>query len=87
MRTVAPDDELLAAELARLDGKLEAVDAGRRRLLDIYQAGLVELPELQRRATEVERRHDLDHRRSALTTQRQPDPVSTQDPGSAGGDS
>ena len=72
MRTVAPDDELLAAELARLDGKLEAVDAGRRRLLDVYQASLVELPELQRRTTEVERRrHDLGHRRGALTTQRQ----------------
>ena len=72
VRTVAPDDELLAAELARLDGKLEAVDAGRRRLLDVYQASLVELPELQRRATEVERRrHDLGHRRGALTTQRQ----------------
>ena len=68
VRTVAPDDELLAAELARLDGKLEAVDAGRRRLLDVYQASLAELPELQRRTTEVERRrHDLGHRRGALT--------------------
>ena len=72
VRTAAPDDELLADELARLERKLEAVEAGRRRLLDLYQASLVELPELQRRATEVERRrHDLDHRRGALTTQRQ----------------
>ena len=75
VRTPAPDDELLAAELARLDRKLDAVDAvdaERRRLVDLYQAGLLELPELQHRATEVERRrHDLDQRRDALTTQRQ----------------
>ena len=72
VRTPTPDDELLGAELARLDRKLDAVHAERRRLIDLYQAGLVELPELQRRATEVEhRRRDLDQRRDALTTQRQ----------------
>jgi site-specific DNA recombinase len=67
-----PDDELLAAELARLDRKLDATTAERRRLVDLYQAGLLELPELQRRATQVEhRRRDLEQRRDALTTQRQ----------------
>jgi hypothetical protein len=72
VRTPAPDDELLAAELARLDRKLDAVDAERRRLIDLYQAGLIELPDLQRRAADVEhRRHDLEQRRDALTTQRQ----------------
>jgi site-specific DNA recombinase len=72
VRTPTPDDELLAAELARLDRKLEATDAERRRLIDLYQAGLLELPELQRRATDVEhRRRDLAERRDALTTQRQ----------------
>jgi hypothetical protein len=72
VRTPTPDDELLAAELTRLDRKLDATDAERRRLVDLYQAGLLELPELQRRATDVEhRRHDLDQRRDALTTQRQ----------------
>ena len=35
-----------------LNRKLDAVDAERRRLIDAYQAGLIELPELQRRATE-----------------------------------
>src|SRR5215207_7690546 len=45
VRTPAPDDELLAAELARLDRKLDATDAERRRLIDLSQAGLVELPE------------------------------------------
>ena len=32
-----PDDELLAAELARLDRKIDAADAERRRLIDLYQ--------------------------------------------------
>ena len=77
-RTPAPDDELLAAELARLDRKIDAADAERRRLVDLYQAGLVELPELQRRAAEVEhRRRDLTERRDALTTQRQNSPATT----------
>jgi site-specific DNA recombinase len=71
VRTPTPDDELLAAELARLDRKLDATDAERRRLIDLYQAGLVELPELQRRAADVEhRRRDLAERRDALIAQR-----------------
>src|SRR4051812_12692520 len=71
VRTPAPDDELLAAELARLDRKLDATNAERRRLVDLYQAGLIELPELQRRAADVEhRRRDLTERRGALTAQR-----------------
>ena len=71
VRTPTPDDELLAAELARLDRKLDATDAERRRLVDLYQAGLIELPELQRRAADVEhRRRDLAERRDALIAQR-----------------
>ena len=72
VRTPTPDDELLAAELARLDRKLDATDAERRRLLDAYQAGLLELPELHRRAADIQqRRRDLEQRRDALTAQRQ----------------
>ena len=63
-RTPAPDDELLAAELARLDRKITAADDERRRLADLYQAGLLALPEVQRRAA------DLEHRRDDLTAQR-----------------
>jgi len=48
-----PDDELLAAELARLDRKTGATTAERRRLADLYQAGLIDLPELHRRSAEV----------------------------------
>ncbi len=62
-RTPAPDDELLAIQLDRLDRKTASIEAERRRLADLYQAGLIELVELQRRARE------LDERRSALAHQ------------------
>ena len=69
LRTPTPDDELLAAELARLDRKLDATDAERRRLVDLYQAGLIDLPEMQRRATEVTaRRNELQHTRQPHRT-------------------
>jgi site-specific DNA recombinase len=71
VRAPAPDDELLATELARLDRKLDATDTERRRLVDLYQAGLIELPDLQRRAADIEhRRRDLEQRRDTLTAQR-----------------
>ena len=70
-RTPTPDDELLGAELARLDRKLTAADDERRRLADLYQVGLVPLPELQRRAADVEhRRRSLAERRGNLADQR-----------------
>ena len=70
-RAPAPDDELLDAQLARLDRKTESADAERRRLIDLYQAGLIELVELQRRTKELDaRRHDLERRRAALAEQR-----------------
>jgi site-specific DNA recombinase len=69
--TPTPDDELLAVELAHLDRKLTAADDERRRLADLYQAGLLALPELQQRAADVEHRHrDLTDRRDNLTAQR-----------------
>jgi site-specific DNA recombinase len=71
VRAPAPDDELLATERARLDRKLDATDAERRRLVDLYQAGLIELPDLQRRAADIKhRRRDLEQRRDTLTAQR-----------------
>ncbi|MCI0690356.1 MAG: recombinase family protein, partial [Sporichthyaceae bacterium] len=69
--TPIPEDQLLAAELARLDRKIDAVEAERRRLLDLYQAGLVELAELRRRAAEVAARHrELQTRRASLADER-----------------
>jgi site-specific DNA recombinase len=71
LTTPTPDDELLAAELARLDRKLDATDAERRRLIDLYQGGFIDLPEMQRRATEVTaRRNELQHKRTRLADER-----------------
>ncbi len=66
-----PDDELLAAELARLDRKTGATTAERRRLADLYQAGLIDLPELHRRSAEVAARlRDLHAKRDSLAAER-----------------
>jgi site-specific DNA recombinase len=66
-----PDDQLLAAELARLDRKLEAARAEHRRLVDLYQAGLIDMPELQRRAAAITtRQRELDHKRTSLAAER-----------------
>jgi len=70
-RRPMPDDELLTAELARLERKLASAEAERRRLADLYQAGLVEVTDLTRRACELDdRRAQLTEQRTALVTQR-----------------
>jgi site-specific DNA recombinase len=71
LTTPIPDDELLAAELARLNRKINSAEAERRRLVDLYQAGLIELPELQRRAADVTARdRDLQTKRTSLAAER-----------------
>ena len=50
------DDELLNAQLERLERQLAAVEAERRRLVDCYQAGLIDLPELTKRSGDVKSR-------------------------------
>jgi site-specific DNA recombinase len=66
-----PDDQLLAAELARLDRKLEAARGEHRRLIDLYQAGLIDMPELQRRAAAITaRQRDIEHKRASLAAER-----------------
>ena len=70
-RAPAPDDQLLDAQLARFERKIEATDDERRRLADLYQAGLIELVELQRRAKELDaRRANIDTQRHTLSDQR-----------------
>jgi len=70
-RAPAPDDELLGAQLARLARRSESTEAERRRLVDLYQAGMIELVELQRRAKELDgRRRTLDSQRQALSEER-----------------
>jgi hypothetical protein len=71
LTTPVPDDELLAAELARLDLKIDAADTERRRLVDLYQGGFIELTEMQPRATQVSpRRKELRHKRTSLADER-----------------
>ena len=52
-RDAVPEDEILDAQLARIARQIDAVDAERRRLSDLYQAGLITLPDLKRRAGET----------------------------------
>jgi site-specific DNA recombinase len=67
----APDDQLLAAELARLDRKLNAARSEHNRLIDLYQAGLIDMPELQRRATAIAaRQRELEQKRASLAAER-----------------
>ena len=49
-RTPAADDQLLQAQLKGLDRRVEAISSERRRLVDLYQGGLLELAEVRRRA-------------------------------------
>jgi site-specific DNA recombinase len=70
--TPSTDDELLGAELDRLARRLDANRAERRRLADLYQSGLLELNEVQRRARDVDIRHrSLSDQRDELVSQRQ----------------
>jgi site-specific DNA recombinase len=69
-RAPAPDDELLAAQLSRLARRLVEADGERRRLADIYQAGVIDQAELTRRAAELDvRRRRFDAERQALADQ------------------
>ncbi|MCA1705508.1 MAG: recombinase family protein, partial [Actinobacteria bacterium] len=66
----APDDELLTAQMTRLDRRLEGAHAERRRLADLYQAGVIDNPEMARRAQELDaRRGHLEHERRTLADQ------------------
>ncbi len=58
-------DELLEAEVARFNRKIDAASAERRRVADLYQGGFIEQHELMRRGKE------LDARRRALEAQRE----------------
>jgi site-specific DNA recombinase len=65
------DDELLAAQLSRLGRRRETAEAERRRLADLYQAGVIERAEMSRRAAELEARsRRYDQEREALVAQR-----------------
>ena len=64
----ANENELVAAQLKRLDSALNSHERERIRLLDAYQAGLLELDELTRRtATLTARRDQLAQEKTTLT--------------------
>jgi site-specific DNA recombinase len=67
----SPDDNVLDQQLRRLKRKTDAAIAEHRRLVDLYQAGLIELTDLRRRAAEVERRRQsLEEQQRTLSEQR-----------------
>ena len=62
---------VLAAELARLDRRLEAARTEHNRLVDLYQAGLIDMPELKRRAAAITaRQRDTGQKRASLAAER-----------------
>jgi site-specific DNA recombinase len=65
----APDEnELIAGQLKRLTTAIDAKHSGRARLLDAYQAGLLDLDELTRRTSALTARHNqLVRERDTLT--------------------
>ena len=64
-------DELLQAQLAKLQRKSDAVTAERRRLADLYQAALIDRDELLRRSKEVQdRKQSVEQQCAALIAQR-----------------
>ncbi len=66
-----PDDELLAAQLARLERRRDAAQAERRRLAHLYQVGVIEHAEMTRRAAELDaRRRQLDEELDTLVARR-----------------
>ena len=65
-------EELLAAQLARFNRKIDSAAAERKRLADLYQANFIEQEELLRRGKELElRRRALEAQRQALVAERQ----------------
>ncbi len=64
-------DEFLGAEVSRFNRKIEAVCAERRRIVDLYQAALIDQSELMRRGEETDlRRRALEAQREALVGER-----------------
>ncbi len=69
--TPTPDDELLTVQLGKLDRRVERTETERRRLIDLYQTGLIDKNELTRRAADIDARHrQLQAERTGLIEQR-----------------
>ncbi len=71
-RAGRPDDDLLNAQLERLERRLQQTENERRRVVDLYQLQAIELADFQTRHQEVIRRHrQLELERETLLAQRQ----------------
>ncbi len=57
-RKAAPDEAILTAWCAKLERKLRTSEGERRRLLDIFQTGLLDLAELTRRVADIDSRRE-----------------------------
>jgi len=65
------NDELLRTEVARPDCKINSAAAEKRRLVDLFQAGLIDMSELPRSSREVTSRHnELAAKRTAVAAER-----------------
>ena len=72
MRCETAGDDLLDAQVARINRKIDSTAAERRRLADLYQANFIEQDELLRRGKELElRRRALEEQRQTLIAQRE----------------
>lgn len=67
----ASDGELLAVQLERLERRLAEAGRERERLLDAYQAGLVDLDQLTRRTKEIVARREESTREQGALRERQ----------------
>jgi site-specific DNA recombinase len=63
----AADNEIVARQLAHIDRRIDAATAERRRLADLYQAGVIDTADMAKRAAELDTRHrDLNQQRQQL---------------------
>jgi site-specific DNA recombinase len=70
LRAPQSDHDLIADQLERLERRLAHTQQERTRLLDAYQANLIDLAELTRRSTSITaRHHELSHEHAALQHQ------------------
>ena len=71
-RVQMPDDELLIAQLDRLDRRLRHAETERKRIADLYQIEAIDLPEFRMRLQELTgRQRRLQEERETLLSQRQ----------------
>jgi site-specific DNA recombinase len=69
--TPAPDDELLTAQLARLQRRLQSAHTERGRVADLYKAGVIDNAEMRRCSREIDARSQRIEQEHQTLTARQ----------------